>query len=551
MSIRFKNKIDGKSITKVLAILLSLMLIMLSGCSAEKEERGNNKKPETSSSPTGTTSQVEEEEIESSKNALTMDDKIQNGTYNVDANSTLPRSDKDEFRFKYADNLICNSKTGVVQPSEINSTVISKRNAVMNTKSPKYDVKGVTYYISPGGDDNNDGLSPETAKRTLDDLYLEQGDAVLFERNSVFRITEAISAVPYVTYGAYGTGDKPEIYASPKNYAKKSLWTPTNKKNVWRTDFPYGDAGNIVFNHGEDAGVKKQAGIHQLTTNGYFYHNSDDAYLYLYFDKGNPGDYYNDIEICPDVSIFVLSSGVSGVKIDNLTLKYSASHGISCLNANNYVEVTNCIIAWIGGRGNPTRHGNGIQWWNASHDNLVDNCWLYQIFDSAISPQGELGGDYYNFDFINNLIEYSCCSFEMWDYAKNNPVTFDNIRIENNIMRASAYGFGNRSYDDGIRGIEGHIRFDVPANTLGKNGIYILKNIFETSYCSNVKWPNAIMSTGRVQVKGNSIYQSSKHYTVYADIIFDQKEYFVTDQIGLEAAWKAFDSDPLVIKWLD
>ena len=356
-----------------------------------------------------------------------------------------------------------------------------------------------------------------------------------------------------MTYGAYGTGEKPHIYASPKNYAKKSLWTPTKKKNVWRVDFPYNDAGNIVFNYGEDAGIKKQGGIDQLTSNGFFYHNADDAYLYLYFDKGNPADYYKDIEICSDISIFVLGSDVSGVKFDNLTLMYSSRHGISCMNANNYVEITNCIIAWIGGSGNPTRYGNGIQWWNASHDGKVENCWLYQIFDTAISPQGELGGDYYNFDFKNNLIEYCCCGFEMWDHDKERKgMSVDNIRITGNIMRASAYGFGNRSYDDGIRGIEGHIRFAVDANCLGSKGVSIFNNIFETSYCANVKWPEkGLKACGNLHVKGNSIYQSATHYTAKADIHFDGVEYFVTDQAGLEAAWKAFDSAPAVIKWLE
>ncbi len=559
MNIRSINVINGKSITRILSFILSLMILVLSGCA--RKEQAVNKKTQKPSDGSNTSSEQQgnntddpdntDDDNGNSQKTLTTDDKLRAGEYTAETKSVLPRSDIDEIKYKYSENLICNSKTGVVQKSEINSTIVSKRKAIINSKSPKYDVKGVTYYISPGGNDDNDGLSPAKPKRTLNDLYLQLGDAVLFERNSVFRLTESIAAAPYVTYGAYGTGEKPQIYASPQNYAKKSFWSPTKKKNVWRVDFPYSDAGNIVFNHGEDAGVKKQGGINQLTSNGYYYHNSDDAYLYLYFDKGNPGEYYKDIEICPDIGVFVLSSGVSGVKIDNLALMYSSRHGVNCMNANNYVEITNCIIAWIGGTGNPTRHGNGIQWWNASHDNKVENCWLYQIFDTAISPQGELGGDYYNFNFSNNLIEYCCCSFEMWDYARNNEVNFDNISIENNIMRASAYGFGNRPYDDGIRGIEGHIRFSVRPECLGGKGVHILNNIFETSYCSNVKWPEeGIKSCGNLHVKGNSIYQSAEHYTVKADVHYDGVEYFVTNQAELEAAWKMFDSEPAIIKWL-
>ena len=41
------------------------------------------------------------------------------------------------------------------------------REKIRNAK-PVLDIKGTTYYVSADGDDNNDGLSPETAWKTLD-----------------------------------------------------------------------------------------------------------------------------------------------------------------------------------------------------------------------------------------------------------------------------------------------------------------------------------------------------------------------------------------------
>ena len=52
---------------------------------------------------------------------------------------------------------------------------------------------GKVYYVSQNGDDKNDGLSPERAIKTharVGKLSLEAGDAVLFERGSVFRATD-------------------------------------------------------------------------------------------------------------------------------------------------------------------------------------------------------------------------------------------------------------------------------------------------------------------------------------------------------------------------
>lgn len=556
-----KNNVK-RHIKGIAVILLSLTLILLSACN--KNESVNKKKRTSSINPNSTSSNNDAksndpDDCESTKydnddsclSQTTLDEKI-SGDYSVESNVDLPRSDLNEVKFVYNDNKVCNDKTGTPQKSIINDKILEKRTQIMNTQDASYDSsKGNVYYISPGGNDNNDGRSPETAVRSLDSIILDSGDTVLFERNSVFRISEPISVVvPNVSYGAYGKGEKPAIYGSPNNYAKKSFWKPTNKKNVWRVDFPYKIAGNIVFNHGEDCGVRKKSGLNQLTENGQFYHNVADSYLYLYFDKGNPADYYSDIEICPESSIFSIASEVSNIKIDNITMKYTGFLGVDCKNANNNITITNCIVAWIGGSGSNPRWGNGVQWWNGSHDNTVKNCWFYQIFDTAITPQGYTGNDYYNFNFADNLIEYCCCGVELWDNGSqgNGKISsFKNIVIENNIMRACAYGFGNRLYDDGIRGIEGHIRF----GTAGKKfNISILNNIFDTSFCSSINWYDSSSKDGIFTVKGNSIYQNSAHYTVTSDVSFNSKEFFVKNQAELEEAWRFFDTAPGVIKWL-
>lgn len=83
------------------------------------------------------------------------------------------------------------------------------------TNSPNMDLSEVTgrcFYISNNGDDNNDGLSPETPWKTLQklsDSYAPLGinytDIVLFERGSVWR--EGIPVMANMRYSAYGEGE--------------------------------------------------------------------------------------------------------------------------------------------------------------------------------------------------------------------------------------------------------------------------------------------------------------------------------------------------------
>ncbi len=124
-----------------------------------------------------------------------------------------------------------------------------------------YEIKGTKYYISEDGDDRNDGLSPETAIKTLNrlmEIYIVEGDAVLFKRGDTFRLGHSLNTHSGVTYGSYGEGTKPKIYGSLENYAKSDKWEAVNK-NVWKIPLDYDEACGLVINHSEIIGVKKQA----------------------------------------------------------------------------------------------------------------------------------------------------------------------------------------------------------------------------------------------------------------------------------------------------
>lgn len=114
---------------------------------------------------------------------------------------------------------------------------------------------GKAYYVSPNGNNDNNGLSPETAWQTADRTNwgdVQEGDAVFFERGGIYRLTqEAVKLISNVTYSAYGEGRKPIITLAQENSARSDCWElyyeGENGEKIWRYYQQVGDVGGIVF----------------------------------------------------------------------------------------------------------------------------------------------------------------------------------------------------------------------------------------------------------------------------------------------------------------
>lgn len=320
------------------------------------------------------------------------------------------------------------------------------RNRVIESKSKSVNVTGKTYYISYKGNDNNDGLSPETPWLTLTKLsyamQITSGDAVLFERGGVYR--GGIKCVSGVYYGAYGKGDKPAIYRSAENYAKTD-WIK-NGSNIWVSPAYVKDAGIIVFDHGKFAGDRKTAKS-QLTENGDYFCD-DTGKIYLYMNK-QPADKYKSIEIGPDSHIFTIPRDGHDIIIDNITMKYGGAMGVQGSTGSKNITITNCEIGWIGGsylrEEDHARYGNGIEFWEACENIYVENNWIYQIYDSGFTHQGnnkEVGFVAKDILFTKNLVEY--CNFGSIEYWAPGETKhrMENVEYSSNILRFAGYGWG-------------------------------------------------------------------------------------------------------------
>jgi len=302
--------------------------------------------------------------------------------------------------------------------------------------------EGTAYYVSNHGNDENDGLSPETAWASLEKASvaeLNPGDGVYFERGGLWR--GQLIAQDGVIYSAYGEGEKPKLYASPENGADPGKWLLLEgTDNIWVYHMDMMDCGALVFNDGENWAVKVTpyydggylSTIHEgqpfdveteLTEDLMFFSEVDSIIyengkpfpanaasgnmfgteeecigtLYLRCDAGNPGEVFDSIEfmvrraniLCAEDNVF-----------HNLCLKYTGDMGIAPNFANTITRstVSFCEMGWMGGsiasyESNFTEDGTFspgggalILTGNIDYYSVTD-CYFYQHLDAAMTHQ--------------------------------------------------------------------------------------------------------------------------------------------------------------------
>lgn len=401
-------------------------------------------------------------------------------------------------------------------------------------------ISGTTYYVSNDGDDENDGKSPETAWKTpgrVSEAYLYPGDGVLFKRGDLFR--GYVAAKAGVSYGAYGSGEKPKFYGGIEDMADPSLWVEEDAEHhIWKYTKKILDPGTLVFNHGE-AHCRKlipsyknlqfvcredeskpfvmAAEMTQDLDLFWYYdrlltkrpskgedfpipvcgrdpevHIGD---LYLRCDKGNPGQIYDSIEAIAHVTIFRVM-GKPNVTIDNLCLKYACfgvtSGGVSAKG----LTVTNCEIGWIGGniqtyagtdpnypqgtRGSVTRYGNAIEIYGGCENYNVSNCYIYECYDAGITHQVSAYEKRVmkNIRYTGNVIEKCVYGIEYFlDQREGESESYmEDVVMNDNFIRLSGYGWGQQRHNVDTPALIKGWSYTNPASDY-----HIYNNIFDRS----------------------------------------------------------------------
>jgi hypothetical protein len=135
-----------------------------------------------------------------------------------------------------------------------------------------------------------------------------------------------------------------------------------------------------------------------------------------------------------------------------LALQNGAAHGIGGGNTHHIV-VRDCDIAWIGGghqlttpAGKPVRFGNGIEFWENAHDNLVEGCRIWEVYDAGLTNQGSANNTQANIIYRDNVIWNCEYSFEYWNRGPES--TTRNIHFEHNTCVNAGGGWGHKQRPD-------------------------------------------------------------------------------------------------------
>lgn len=349
-----------------------------------------------------------------------------------------------------------------------------------------------TYYVdSKGGSDRNDGLSPETAFKSLfmvSSKFFQPGDKVLFKKGETY--SGALTIKGYGTesnpiqFGTYGEGDKPVISARggtavmikatyitfdgfeitnpngliginvipAQNGANKNITISNcyiHDINYTREDqFTYEKSGGIiVYADGIEPvwfeGVKVTNNTIEKTSRMGILYTTQWAYRPGRWGKNTPGTehaYKNDNE---NWFVFLNSS------ISNNTVTDVRGDGIMGCGAKGLVIERNVVYNAYSTEKNGSNSAAAGLWTTNTNDSVIQ----YNEVGYTKLPAGGTDGDGYDIDIseVNTTVQYN--------YSHNNEGGFlliCNLNDGNNISKNAVVRY-NLSVNDGGKGNTGYM----------------------------------------------------------------------------------------------
>jgi len=336
-----------------------------------------------------------------------------------------------------------------------------------------------TYYVKNIGNNANTGLSDAQAWQTIAKVTaaaIQPGDTVLFKRGDTWK--QVYLSASYVgtlgnqiTFGAYGTGAKPKLLGS---VTVNSGWSDQGS-NIWQnSDAAFAtEVGNLVFNSEESCGVRVIL-EESLAAQGNFWYDSTNKLVKLY-SASDPATFYSNIEACLKKNIVNINLK-SYWTVRDLDIRYGAGNGIGGTNPFG-IEIYDCDISYIGGGylTGTVRYGNGIEFYEAAHDNIAERCKVSNCYDVAFTSQGSTSSHQaYNIFFRNNICYNNEWSFEL--YCRPANAYCHHVYFENNTCLNAGGGWSHAQRPDATTGC--HV---IMINfTSTKDNIFVQNNIFHT-----------------------------------------------------------------------
>ena len=263
--------------------------------------------------------------------------------------------------------------------------------------------KGVRYF-SNDGDDSADGLTPQTAWRTLEKLCrdLPAGAEARLRRGDVFYgkadLKPGLGADRPTVLTAYGEGAKPEICAFKVAKPDPAVWTPAGTNNLWRIDL--GDYSRFDGNH-----MTRSGNVGFLKVDGLIFGRKffaklkkplerqwdfiDDGRSLTVWSKVNPALAARDIRIAPCMGTLPFRDHIL---VSNVVLRGTGAHGANGSAVD--VRFFDCEFLEIGGShlyghgAGVSRYGNGVECWGGCRDVQVRRCLFADVYDVGFTMQG-------------------------------------------------------------------------------------------------------------------------------------------------------------------
>ncbi len=468
----------------------------------------------------------------------------------------------------------------------------------------------------------------KTLSAAISKVGTTSGYYILLKNGGEYRIPKADNESTYTygfklpsgtTLGSYGTDSdkKPVLIGSSTDYSDSS-WTKVSD-NIWKTTLNGSDTAHTavqpgaiyLFKTGNSTNVPDIVGtriykdadgnnvwtdmtytmvdgdatwstntstttmqniLTSQATEGLFftYENNPtfgtDSYeVYMYCSNASgPSAAYSRIEIGERRDILNITSNTT---VENITVLFGGGHAINVTSGAENVTIRNCEIGYTGGGSNSGHAlGNGIQFSNSGTNLKAIGNYVYQCFDSAITPQTFTTGQegFTNVEISGNLLENNFYGLEIWGTGESK---LSNITVSNNIIRNSGYcwSYDKRIYYSNSSDFASHIYLARNYYCKGANpSITISNNIFDRAKGSFVvgAWDKELYNFDKCQyltVEGNTYYQSK--YTndsrgmmyggfAYGGNCYDVQQY-VYSQSNLETAVEKFESSETAITiWL-
>ena len=265
------------------------------------------------------------------------------------------------------------------------------------------------YYVKNTGSDANTGLSDVQAWQTIHQVSshssLVAGDTVFLNKGDTWReiltIPASGTALAYIVFSSYGTGDKPKIYSS----ALITTWT-LDGGSIWKSDItvidpghganhdgsergslPYGSPCAIFFLETDDTitrgHIEKTNKVDCTAEYDYIWIGSGDGMvgnIYIY-SPTDPNTRYSGVEVGAQVVSTdnpVSLNDKDYICFDGLDIRYFGGNGISEKNpetARIGLIIRNCFIGYSGisnggeGRGHSGWHSSTLIQDNYMYDN--------------------------------------------------------------------------------------------------------------------------------------------------------------------------------------